>query len=208
MLPSRQHVQKRGQVDFLSETTPLHGPDQETVLRRHRPACPRKGSTQSISEPGPVSRSSRYHFFRRAQLAILTTMSSTIFLHYFHQGRERAVPFKQVLTFLMKYGTPGVGPYSNEIVFPAEQIADTANVVRDGDEDALCIAFNRPVINDQFRQLVFEAMQKFGFSAYEDAFDWAYVLPGSGGDVPQALLEELSDGVQEVQIAAQLWPDH
>jgi len=134
-------------------------------------------------------------------------MSSTIFLHYFSQGRELAVPFKQVIAFLTKYGTPGVESYSNEIVFPPEEIADIANVVRDGDEGALCVAFNTPIINDQFRQLVFEAMQKFGFSAYEDAFDWVYVLPGSSGNVPQALLEELSDGIQEVQIAAQLWPD-
>ncbi|WP_146095804.1 hypothetical protein [Xanthomonas arboricola] len=134
-------------------------------------------------------------------------MSSTVFLHKFHQGREVAIPFDEAIEFLSGYGTPGNGDYRSHVTFPPDEIAEIANVVGDEARGALCIAFNRPFINDQFRTLVFEAMQQFGLTAYEDTFDWVYVLPASDGDVPQALLDELSSGVREVSTAGQLWQE-
>jgi hypothetical protein len=133
-------------------------------------------------------------------------MSSTIYLHKFHQGREVAVSFEQVIGFLAKYGTPGVGRGVNEVTFAADEIAELADVVGSEADGALCIALSRPLINDQFRHFVFRAMQLFGFSAYEDAFDWAYVLHDGANDVPPELLAELSHGIQEVSRAEQLWP--
>ena len=133
-------------------------------------------------------------------------MSSSVFLHKFYQGREVTTSFRQVIDFLGRHGSPGTGQYNNEITFPPEEIGDLASVVGSEIDGALCVAIDRPLINDQFRLFVFEAMQQFGFSAYEDTFDWVYVPLGSSSDVPQTLLEELSHGVQEVRAAAQLWP--
>ncbi|MDQ0040190.1 hypothetical protein [Variovorax boronicumulans] len=133
-------------------------------------------------------------------------MSSSIYLHKFHQGKEVAVSFEEVIGFLAKYGTPGVGRYVNEVTFAVNEIAELANVVGSEADGALCIAISRPLIDDQFRQFVFEAMQFFGFSAYEDAFDRAYVLRDGTNDLPHELLTELSHGIQEVTRAEQLWP--
>lgn len=133
-------------------------------------------------------------------------MSSTVFLQSFYQGEEVATSFGQVIAFLTKYGKPGIGRYANEVIFPPEEIADLANVVGSEAEGALCIALDRPLINDQFRLFVFEAMQQFGFSVYANTFDWVYVPHGAGDNVPQALLGELSHGVQEISTAEQLWP--
>lgn len=134
-------------------------------------------------------------------------MGTTVFLHRFHQGQEMATPFKQVIVFLEKYGTSGSAGFENEITFPPDEIADLANVIRDQAGDVLCIAFERALIDAQFRGLVFEAMQQFGFAAYEDSFDWVYVIKGTHGDaVPQGLLDELSSGVQEISTMEELWP--
>ncbi|WP_146093467.1 hypothetical protein [Xanthomonas pisi] len=134
-------------------------------------------------------------------------MSSNVFLHKFRQGRELAIPFDEAIEFLAGYGTPGNGDYRSHVTFPPDEIAELAHVVGDEVRGALCIEFNRPFINDRFRALVFDAMQKFGLTAYEETFDWVYVLPASAGDVPQALLDELSNGVREVSTAVHLWQE-
>ncbi|MDP9990771.1 hypothetical protein J2W28_001941 [Variovorax boronicumulans] len=85
-----------------------------------------------------------------------TLLSSSIYLHKFHQGKEVAVSFEEVIGFLAKYGTPGVGRYVNEVTFAVNEIAELANVVGSEADGALCIAISRPLINDQFRQFVFE----------------------------------------------------
>lgn len=133
-------------------------------------------------------------------------MGSTAYLHKFVNGREETAPFDRVIAFLSEYGTAGQGSYVNEIVFPHDTIAELATIVGDAAEGASCIAFDRPLIDDQFRYLVFEAMRRFDLSAYLDTFDLLYVLPGRSIDPPQALLSELSGGVREVAAPHQLWP--
>lgn len=132
-------------------------------------------------------------------------MGTTVYLQRFHAGNEAAVPFEAVIEFLENYGTPGVGPYRNEITFRPDEFADDARVIGNEAEGAICVAFHRPIVDDNFRRLVFSAMKKFGFSTYEDAFDTIYVPPGSTADVPVALLEEFTYGVQEVRVADALW---
>lgn len=133
-------------------------------------------------------------------------MSCTVFLQRFANGTESAVSFREAIDFLAKYGSPGPGDYINEITFPPEEIADDARVIGGPAEGAVLIAFHRPIIDERFRHLVFEAAQTFGFSIYDDFSDVIYVLPRESDAIPQAMSEQFSS-IQEFTHALELWPE-
>lgn len=133
-------------------------------------------------------------------------MGVTVYLQRFEQGKDVSVPFDPVLTFLARFAER-YDPSGDVVIFPPGEVAEDARVVGSQTEGALCIAFHRPIIDDQFRGIVFEAMQQFGLHVYDNACDFLYVLSGSSEGIPPALSGEFSEGVREVTHPAHLWPD-
>ena len=133
-------------------------------------------------------------------------MATTVFLQKFTQGEEIAIPFEETMSFLSKYGVIGKGSGGYEVTFPPDEIADVANIVGCEHEGILCIGIERPVYGDSFRDFVFEAMQQFGLTFFDDALEDIYIVNSSGiADIPGQILEESENGVTVISSKGEIW---
>jgi len=133
-------------------------------------------------------------------------MAVHLFIQKYSRGKPQTLPYDQVIEVLRRHGTPGRGPVGDlEITFAPDQIAHYGLVIGDAPQGAQCVAFIRPVFDQNLRHLVYELMTRFDAAVFDDALGCAYVT-GERDELPSPLGAACTAGVQRISSPQQLWP--
>lgn len=133
-------------------------------------------------------------------------MGMTVYLQKFVHQQEAHVVFEEMHDFLTSFAAQSREQGEGEIVFAPDQVADYASITGDPTSGASLVAFHRPIVDDSFRDLIFEAMQTFELCAYDDVGEFIFSLASSDRHIPVELLEGMSCSVKVVRSPAELWP--
>jgi len=134
-------------------------------------------------------------------------MSAFLFLQRFEAGLPVAMPFADALTLLGRYGKTGRGRGDTEITFEADTTAIGCTIVGNPQSGAFCIGFERPRYDADLRNVVWECMQAFHCTAFNDTLDSIYVLPGGAAALPGTWGPQSPGVARQITTAQQLWPD-
>jgi hypothetical protein len=132
-------------------------------------------------------------------------MGMTVYLQKFVLQQEAPIAFRDIHDFLSSVAEPNREQGECDIVFAPDRVADYASITGDPVSGALLVAFHRPIVDDSFRDLIFEAMHTFELCAYDDVGDFIYSIVSSAQDIPAELIEGMACSVKVVESPVELW---
>lgn len=133
-------------------------------------------------------------------------MTAFLFLQKFDGGVPAMLPYVPVMARLALVGKAGRGRGDMEITLPADAVAATCTVIGSAEEGIACIGFERPRFDAALRELVWDCMEQFGCTVFDDILSTVYTTLRGRTDVPASLMRASQTGARAVSSAQQLWP--
>lgn len=135
-----------------------------------------------------------------------THLTTFLFLQRFENGVAVPMPAAALMDLLGRHGHAGQGRGDPEFTFAPDTVAACCTVIGSSSGGIACIGFERPRYDDALRRLVWQCMECFGCSIFDDALETVATPPDAADALPARLAAACRAGVRAIATAQQLWP--